>query len=246
MMNSRTLVTTLAAVFASLQSLGATTIALDFSNLPSGQGWTYAGSAGVTESDVFSVSGAQLRQNTIGIGTRSAFYALQQPGLFNPQVPFGLSVVVQVADEEIFPPPDVSRGFLFGVSFNNVQAAFGIGPNRVSYSSPSGFINAPFDSQGIFHTYSLQWDPAAGLFTYLINGSPVASAAGTTVVGPILTPRLFLGDGVNFANAQTAVSSYEFTQIPEPATGFSFVLAIVVLFGTNSRAWRRRSTSASS
>ena len=201
--------------------LTGTTIDLDFSTLPSAQGWTFITQDPLlTESTVFSVAGGRLLQNTIGIGEDVAHYDRTGVNLYDPSLPFELSLNAQVLREEVFPPPDISRGLYFGVTFDHLSAAFGIGPDRVSYSSfVGGYFNVPFDAHSASHTYTLRWDPTAGLFSYLIDGSSIASAPGDVIRYPgTIPPYIFFGD--ERGNAEASISSMEFTQAPEPATGW--------------------------
>jgi hypothetical protein len=55
-----------AALFAVVQGEAhATTITLDFTSLPSAQGWTYFSPSGAAETDVFSVAGGVLSMKMV-------------------------------------------------------------------------------------------------------------------------------------------------------------------------------------
>jgi hypothetical protein len=57
------------------------------------------------------------------------------------------------------------------------------------------------------------------LFSYLIDGSSIASAPGDVIRYPgTIPPYIFFGD--ERGNAEASISSMEFTQAPEPATGW--------------------------
>jgi hypothetical protein len=77
--------TTIALLLAGSQA-AATTISLDFSTLPSAQGWTYF-SDGALEADVFSVSGGVLSMNSPL--TKAAYYRID--GVVDPALPFTLT-----------------------------------------------------------------------------------------------------------------------------------------------------------
>src|SRR5690242_18758410 len=66
----------------------ANTITLKFDSLPSAQGWTYLsgyGSGAPAETDVYSVDGTKLTQNTMGRGANFASYEMY--GAIDPNQP---------------------------------------------------------------------------------------------------------------------------------------------------------------
>jgi hypothetical protein len=63
----RAIVTLLVGLPWFVSSASAAVINLNFDSLPSAQGWTFYTGAGVAESEVFSVDGTALHQNSVGL-----------------------------------------------------------------------------------------------------------------------------------------------------------------------------------
>ena len=81
-----------AFVFGSVATAQAAfSFTLNMSQLPSAQGWTYnALGNSVPESNIFSVSGGVLHQNSIGVGFAGAgdnFYQIYNLPGFDPSLP---------------------------------------------------------------------------------------------------------------------------------------------------------------
>src|SRR5687768_4350445 len=80
----------------------AETITLEFTSLPSAQGWTYAASGNsAAESSIFSVDGTTLHQNSIGVGmAASGSNRYNYNDIVDPLAPFSIEVTARVLAEE--------------------------------------------------------------------------------------------------------------------------------------------------
>lgn len=133
--------TTIALLLAGSQA-AATTISLDFSTLPSAQGWTYF-SDGALEADVFSVSGGVLSMNSPL--TKAAYYRID--GVVDPALPFTLTTRARALSAL-----SASWGVLsYYVGTPTQVAAFSISPTKIIDES-DGSLLASFDNS-TFHDF---------------------------------------------------------------------------------------------
>lgn len=182
----------------------AQVVELQFDTLPSAQGWTYT-TSGPSESNIFSVDGTTLHQNSIGTGLGEGGTAFQYYILANavdPAKPFTLDVRARVLESERLD----SGGFTFGVftgseifeifmDTSTIQDAF--------QTTVSTSINAM-----VFHDYRLEGTPGVG-YKFFVDGSLVATGPPKPVVLP---NQLFIGDGTSGGNARADVTFYRFSQ----------------------------------
>jgi hypothetical protein len=100
------------AAATSNQPAGANSFALNFSSLPSAQGWSYFQGGSIPETNVFSVTGTSLIQNTIGAGfTANANPNYAMFGVVDGTQPFQLTVRARILAYEGTQP----FGFFFDV-----------------------------------------------------------------------------------------------------------------------------------
>jgi hypothetical protein len=134
--------TTIALLLAGSQA-AATTISLDFSTLPSAQGWTYF-SDGALEADVFSVSGGVLSMNSPL--TKAAYYRID--GVVDPALPFTLTTRARALSAL-----SASWGVLsYYVGTPTQVAAFSISPTKIIDESDGSLLGDFYDS-----SYRADW-----------------------------------------------------------------------------------------
>lgn len=226
----------LIAAYLTAMPSHADTITLGFGTLPSAQGWEYLTSGTVAaETDVFSISGASLIQDTLGVGlTGSGINLYRRFSTADTTAPFSLSVRARLDGHE---GSNVEDAFTFSVLVAGTDLwILEIGDDlaRLSGTTP---VDKPVDGSfmtDVFHDYRIEGQAggAASLFVDdILIGSTVATPVGP---GPFST-RLQFGDGTGGANARGIVTNYEFRQeVPEPSALALFILGIVGL------GWMRR------
>ena len=212
----------------------ASAIVVDFSSLPSSQGWIYEnGTTGTAESSVFSVSGGVLTQNTMGLGfapESALFYLL--PDVLSNQDPFHLVVRARVLQSEgsVATNP---FGFSFGVYIDNYAFLVGLSPTQVQGVNQAFVANID-NTQ--FHTYEMDGTPGAG-FTLSVDGILVGSA-NALLIGPP-TNGLALGDTTGGTNALAEVTRLEFRQgasaVPEPSTAALVGIGVMLVLAGVAR-----------
>jgi hypothetical protein len=190
-------------------------LVLDFSSLPSTQGWTYTPSgahAGTLESSVFWVSSGALDQNTIGQSngiSGGSIYYVRSGGITASETKRMIVRARCLAVQGSVNATDGQGGFIYGFTTGSVQYAFGLTDTRISVLQPSGTMLVPgtFDNTG-FHEYVFQWTPP-GAFQLYRDGVQVFSGSGGVTFS---ASRLFFGDGTGGANASGETSYFRFTQ----------------------------------
>jgi hypothetical protein len=199
----------------------AGTVTLNFSNLPSSQGWTYSGSG--PESQFFSVNGGVLHQDTItnnstgvpGAGGGGYNYAgpeLAANGLFDIQLR------VRVTAYSMFNyGPGIYNGAGFAVEYISPTCT------ALLYISDTccqaGTNNPAFytgDNTG-YHDYRMI-DNLNG--TYAVYRDSVVIGIMPIFYGATgySMPSLLLGDATGGANAIADITAFSYTNLPEPAT----------------------------
>jgi len=205
----------------SMPAVHAAQISLDFTSLPSAQGWGYESTGQVAnESSVFSIANGALMQNTMGIGLGlpgSSVYRLYNQ--IDPTLPFTLSVRARVVEDE---STDFSRPFGFSIAAFTGTEEVGIGLSSKSIQTVDGIMRGAdpiaFDTTQ-FHTYQLLVRPGLGYELYVDSNLFTSGSAF-----PLVYPNsLLLGDGTGAANARAEITSLSFSQIPEPSATALFV-----------------------
>lgn len=198
-----------------------TIFVLDFNSLPSAQGgFEYSGlNSGLIESQVFSVDGTQLVQNSLAAGFQGQgdnrykwIDALDQNA-----VAFTLIVSAKLIQEDNSSGSNSGHnhaGFAFG--FQNSALGIGghalllsqavVGPGHDSYIFPPNI--SPFD----FHTYRLEVNIEDGSYALFIDdvdpNNPILSGVSPDQLGSTLV----LGDSSGGANAHGVVNNFVFIQ----------------------------------
>jgi murein DD-endopeptidase MepM/ murein hydrolase activator NlpD len=184
---------------------GTNNYCLNFSSLPSTQGWTYFQGGSIPEASVFSVTGTSLIQDTIGTGFAGGVnpnYAMFN--VVDGTKPFVLTVRARILAYEGTAP----NGFAFTVRTANPNQIYDIGftPSRVADLSGNG---VSIDTTA-FHTYVLRAIPG-GIYTLDIDGHFAFSGPFSTR-GGALNAVQFGDDNSTGANAQAEVTRLEFWQ----------------------------------
>lgn len=212
---------------------------LDFNTLPSSQGWTFTQlGQPAPESDVFTVSGGVLRQNTIGIGgggeAGTAAYRLYD--VIDPVRPYSISMRARVLQEERFPPFAPLFGFTFG-GFNGFEEV-AIGFTLSSIQTIDGWYGGRdpilMDTTR-FHDYRLEVQPGVK-YDLLVDSVLVASGKPYAAPFDVSFPNaLVLGDGTGGANARAEITRFDFSQVPEPGVLALVLVGIAGLFVSQRR-----------
>lgn len=194
---------------------------LSFATLPSAQGWSYVPSgshAGVLESNVFSVGGGVLSQNTIGLsnGVSGGSILYQIAGGITTTESKQIIVRARCLQAEGSTlAPSGEGGFYFIFAHGSVQYGFGLTPTRIfKLQSSTVLIPGTYDNTQ-FHNYVFDWSPP-GTFTIYRDGSPIHSGSGGFAVA---ANRVAFGDGTGGANARGEIMEYRFIQDHPTAVG---------------------------
>jgi len=198
-------------------------ITLNFTSLPSAQGWTYFSRSGTDEHSVFSVDGSMLHQDTMStpcVEQDGDPFALcdrdyyTMGGVVDPSLPFVLEVRARVLAEN--QPPFQPFGFGFAVTSGTESVVIFLGPSviRILDATLEHAQEIPYDNQ-VFHTYRVEGSFVDGGWRLLVDNTPVAS--GTALpADPCGCAGLLLGDVDAGGNARADVSSYRFFQPVAP------------------------------
>ena len=167
-------------------SASAAVIDLDFNSLPSAQQWTYRTSLSTDEEDVFSVDGAVLHQNSLGLldDPRYVWQGTVQ------RTPFDLRFRARLTEFDGVVQPQWGFSVLLGAEDFFVYVALGPGFIEIEENvvgNPRVFLDT---SQ--FHDYRLLGDPVAGSYRFFVDGAQVLSR--TIGHNPLGANFLMLGD----------------------------------------------------
>jgi hypothetical protein len=221
----------LVTTVASLATAGRThaapqDVSLNFSSLPSAQGWVYSPTGshtGAIESAVYSVSGGTFRQNSIGQGFGvsggSIFYNLN--GIVTATETKQLRVTARCLQVEGSGGGAAGQqGFAFGFTTGTVQYDVSITPTNIYTLAPSGTVNvAGTYNNTVFQEYTLDFTPPS---TFRIYRAGVLVHTGTNGFA-VAANRVFIGDGTGGANARAEVTALRFVQsLATPTTPSSW------------------------
>jgi beta-lactam-binding protein with PASTA domain len=183
-------------------------ITLNFDSLPSRQGWTYlAFNNPLAETDVFSVSGETLFQNTLGAGfqgqgsNRYNFW-----NVVDVRLPLEVAVLARVLEEN----GDVrnnSWGYSFGVFTGTETFGHGLGTAQIQDQRATRAPAIPFDNT-TFHIYRMQASPGVG---YKLLVDDVMLVTGPSV-SAVFNNGIFWGDGTGGTNARAETAAFSYTQ----------------------------------
>lgn len=192
-------------------SASSTNISLDFNSLPSAQGWIYENDGtGLPETDVFSVNGTLLYQDTVNTsaGEFNAWY-YRLPNVVDPNLPFVLEVRARIIQEE-HSDPNNTCGFCFLIDTGTELFGIGLGINQITdafNNTMSSTVNTT-----LFHTYRLEATPGVG-YQFYVDNVWVASGPPRAIVG---VNSLVFGDITRGPNAIGEITQLSFQQQNDP------------------------------
>lgn len=176
-------------------------ITLSFGTLPSAQGWTYfVLNNPATETEVFSVSGGTLFQNSLSTGFQG-----QGSNRYNfftdisPRLPFTLAVRARVLEEN----GDIntnSFGFFFNSFTKTKTIQVGLGTSKIddANSGDGRFLSTTIDNTQ-FHNYRLEGSLGIG-YRLFIDDVLLATGPTTQTSNDQSRSFLSLGDGTGGTN----------------------------------------------
>ena len=187
-------------------------VTLNFDSLPSRQGWIYAAAGtAIQESDVFSVRGGTLFQNSIGAGFATGVgHRYDLLSVADLRLPLSINVRARVLQEEGNITTN-SYGFGFGAYLGTAVGTeimqIGIGVSRIVDRFDVPLAIAVDNTQ--FHEYVFTAVPGQG--SQLLRDGTVVGTSRTRVDGPWRN-FIFLGDTTAGTNARAEIAAYSFTQ----------------------------------
>lgn len=197
---------------------------LNFNELPSQQGWTLVKSGphnNDAEGDLFSVSGGQLFQRTVGTGQGSnspgsARYDFATPSSFNSANVISFFFTTQVTAHEQTRQDFSFAAHSFSLIHDGQRVVVGIKPGEL-YANGTYFTPAGFNG-GLQNSYRLTLFADTNSFEFALNGVVVDTDSTT---GSGLSNGFSILDGTGTANADANLSQFvavSGTVIPEPTS----------------------------
>ncbi len=192
-------------VFLFSQVAYSQTVALDFSTLPSAQGWTYF-SDGAAETSIFSISSGVLTQNTVDGPYSVEWY--QRDGAIDLSVPFTVWVRARVLQD---------GGYLvtnpFGFCFSAQSGPGGFFSTGLSTDHIADVLGQllPMDNRN-FHDYRMSVTPGVG-YELFVDETRVMSGLPRFDVTEHPPNRLIIGDCTRGLGAWAEVTSYRVTNL---------------------------------
>jgi hypothetical protein len=226
-------------------SAQATTLSMDFSKLPSAQGWNYEalnyGGAAPVESNVYSVDGNQLTQNTMGQGLSYASYSLYNA--IDPNLPFTIQLTARVTQMEVTGSA-IGRATAFYAYAQAGTALYGFSLNTDTMAAYGGsdFTNwLAFDATQ-FHTFRIEATPGLSNKIFVDNVLFFDQAPALVAESNLLG----LGNASSYENGVAEVTQYSFIQsaVPEPESAVMLLAGLATLLGVQRR--RRAGSQRSS
>lgn len=213
-------------------------VTLAFDSLPSAQGFTYNNSGNpVPETDIFSVNGSALVQNSLGqtfSSPSSNFYSLN--GVVNDSDPYSLAVRARVIADEVPGGGTDGTGFFVSVRSSTFRVNVSFGTNTINFSN--GVFSTTAVDTTVVHDYRIEGIPASSTFNFFVDDVLIATP---NVLGGVGQNYIGLGDPTGGGgNAQVEITEYSFTQVPEPASLFTVSFAFVLVLLQRPIKCRRR------
>jgi hypothetical protein len=192
------------AVGAKTSQGGAVT--LNFDSLPSRQGWSFFEVGGVTESQVFSIAGGSLVQDTTVFG--GDVQATPVLKAVDPRLPFQLE-----ARTRAFQPGGVGVGH-YAVTKNELFAFF-LHAHEVIAFNGSNFTTVATQDNTVFHDYLLEGRPG-GRYNLSVDGTALVTGGIPHPSPSVRTTDagwLEIGDPtVTGGNGRAEYARFKFTQ----------------------------------
>ncbi|QLH51315.1 MAG: hypothetical protein HWD57_17020 [Candidatus Accumulibacter cognatus] len=205
----------------------ATPITLDFTSLPSAQGWTFVRDAGNTEASVFSVDGHVLTMDS-RIGNANGY---DRSSAINPALPYVIKARSRAFDGGISMSFSFANGSKGGALYLSPNALFTV-------NSAGHFQLLALIDNSVFHDFQIEGDFISG-YTVSVDGSVVG---GGQLFNANFT-ELFFGDQGSAGSGQAQLSAYSFSQsdnlnVPEPGTYTLLFGGLVALVNVTRRETR--------
>ncbi len=175
------------------------TVCLEFSSLPSAQGWQYVSNTrpAPLEEEVFSVDGTRLTLDTRGRGTGTAFYSIRDS--LDPLIPFTVSMRARVLQSETTMPGGVATAFAVDAFTGRERFSFSLNSDAVNV----GGKTFSFDNRE-FREYRFEVTPRSGYILFIDDSLPLT---GAPVVYPV-SDSMLLGDNSTFENGLVAIEKF--------------------------------------
>lgn len=221
-----------------LPSAAQTEVSLNFSTLPTSQGWEYYQLGySVPESSVFSVSNNVLTQDTLSTGFVSSggiIYKLN--GVVTPDTPYKLIFHAKLLEEQNNGPQN-HEGFTVGAITNGVEYFIGLGNDALQTDYP---YSTALDTS-VYHWYELDVNPGAQSRVY-VDGSFFTSGDAIDYAGQTGS-FVWFGKYTGGSNAEVVMDSFEYAQGNTPEPG-SKVYASILLVSIGGLIRLRRKSSS--
>lgn len=220
-------------IFAFISSSAkAVIVEVDFSSLPSTQGWVYDNEmvGADPEGNIFTVSNGVLTQDSMGIGlvTGAAPRYLME-NMIDPNLPFTLEWTARVLADEGF----INYGSNAAITVDNQAINIGLGTNLITLSPPRG--QPIFNDNTEFHDFRIEGQFGVGGSAQLFIDNVFAADVPIVATSSPYN-RLGWGDGSGSANALAQYTAYKFTQVvPIPAAIWLFGSGLLGLVGIARR-----------
>lgn len=187
-------------------------ISLEFDTLPSSQGWKYRILNTADENEFWTVDGAMLTINTMGLRetNNGSWYEIND--ILNPYEPFSISMRVRPLEDESVINNHTAFAFFFNTGMYAIggpkQGALWIGPNGIYIYGYYGSIMPDSFNYSEFHDYRIEAFPNGDIDIFIddifvIKGHVIDYVAENLVA---------FGDGSSHANTHSEIRSFTFSQ----------------------------------
>jgi len=193
----------------------ATTIILDFSSLPSDEGWSYASLGNnVAETDIFSIDNGIMNQNTLNVGfSGQGDNRYELTDIIDPHLSYSITVIAKMNQDF----GDPNNDFGFGWASFTGSELYGIGLSTDGIMDIHHNIISNSIDTTLYHTYLLYVNPGIGYDLFVDNEFIGSGLPRYYDYNNMLT----FGDQTGGRNANVDIDYYEFRQetpVPEPST----------------------------
>ena len=206
----------------------AVNLTLNFSSLPSAQGWELVNNTGDNEANLFSIDGTSLTQNTIGTGSSGwAYY--QMSNILDTTKTYSFDVRVRILGEEFTSP----GAFSFTATAPGWYSRVSLGVNNISIEDAGGEVQFAYDNSA-FHDYRLVVSPSMS-YDFFIDGTLKHSGVVTLAALP---NRVYFGVPSSGVNGHAEISKFTFQQpvpAPEPSSTLMMLLGLGLLAALRMR-----------
>ncbi|MDH3747396.1 MAG: DUF11 domain-containing protein [Gammaproteobacteria bacterium] len=179
----------------------AETFTLDFNSLPSNQGWTYRGSP-LMEQETYIVDGSSLLQTTVGSGSATASYRMDN--IVNSSEPMTLSFTSRVLSHEILTGGNLGWSFYFQIYDLAAILRLGMTDNAVIVNGQSFNLDTT-----VFHDFVWEYLPG-GDYEFFVDGLLLTSGNSFIQSGENF---ISFGDRTSNENADVEITAFSFSVV---------------------------------